>query len=73
MDPDRVVVVIVHLDDWGFGSHLVELVLVVSVLEALEVIEHSEVLETSSFWRSWFSESLEVLELEIGGTLKSLV
>ena len=73
MDPDRVVVVIVHHDDWGFGSHLVELVLVVSVLEALEVIEHSEVLETSSFWRSWFSKSLEILELEIGGTLKTLV
>ena len=69
MDPDRVVVVIVHLDDWGFGSHLVELVLVVSVLEALEVIEHSEALESSSFWSFWvvklrFSESLEVLELD---------
>ena len=72
LDSDRVVVVRVHHDDWGFGSHLVELVLVVSVLEALEVIEHSEVLE-SSFWvvtiKSWFSESLEVLKL--GGFLSS--
>ena len=69
LDSNRVIVVRVHHDDRGFGSHLVELVLVVSVLEALEVIELSEVLESSSFWRSWFSESLEVLEL--GGFLSS--